>query len=66
VNRSHKDGEEGGEESKYSLDMPKREIEEYIKIIEKNTEFFSNENPDMIIEDLAGYFEEKGYKFELA
>jgi hypothetical protein len=56
VNRSHK-GEEGAEEeSKYSLELPKREIEEYVQFVTKNTEFFSNENPDILLDELAGFF----------
>lgn len=32
----------------------------------KNTEFFTTENPDDILDELVGYFEEKKFKVLLA
>jgi len=59
--------EEGEEESKFEVEeVKKREIEEYVQYIQKNTEFFSNENPDILLSELAGYFEEKGQKFTMS
>ena len=37
-----------------------------MRIVNKTTEFFSTANPDELLEELAGYFAEKGYKFEIA
>lgn len=65
VNRGH--GEEGQEESKYQIEEEnKRQIEEYVKLFNKNTEFFTTEQPDIILQELEGYFEEKGYKVQVA
>lgn len=54
VNRGK--GEEGEEENKYSLEETKREMEEYVRIINKNTEFFSTADPNQLLDELAGYF----------
>lgn len=59
MNRSHG---ENGEEEKYSLDDPKRVLEEYVRVVNKNTEFFTTENPDEVLDEILGYFDEKGYK----
>jgi len=32
----------------------------------KNTEFFTTENPDDVLDELVGYFEEKGFKVNIA
>ena len=59
MNRGHSD--EAGEESKYGLDEEcKRDLEEYVRLVNKNTEFFTTEHPDNILEELMGYFQEKG------
>ena len=58
--------EEGEEESKYDVEESIREIEEYVRFVNKNTEFFSTANPNELLNELAGYFEEKGYKFDIA
>lgn len=64
VNRSH--GTDGEEEQKYGLEESKRQIEEYVRLFNKNTEFFTTECPENILEEILGYFEEKGYKTEVA
>jgi serine/threonine protein kinase len=66
VNRSHPARGDGEEESKYNLEEVKRDIEEYNPIVKKTTEFFTTEVPDDILDELVGYFEEKGYKPEIA
>ena len=53
-------GENEAEEEKYS----ERTIEEYVRFVQKNTEFFSTWTPNEIWEELKAYFQEKGYKFE--
>jgi hypothetical protein len=35
-------------------------------VINKNTEFFTTAEPDLMLDELAGYFEEKGYKFTIS
>ena len=32
----------------------------------KNTEFFTTQEPDTLLSEIAGYFEDCGYKFEVA
>jgi len=59
VNRSHGDN---GEEEKYNIDDQKRTLDEYVRVINKNTEFFTTENPDEVLDEILGYFAEKGYK----
>jgi hypothetical protein len=60
VNRGH--GEEG-EENKYALDEEnKRSLDEYVRVLNKNTEFFTTELPDDILQEILGYCEEKGMK----
>jgi serine/threonine protein kinase len=66
VNRSHPANRDVEEESKYNLEEVKRDIEEYNSIVKKTTEFFTTECPDDILDELVGYFEEKGYKPEIA
>ena len=73
VNRCHptrkvdENGQEvGEEESKYNLEDNVIEIEEYNPVVKKTTEFFTTEKPDDILDELVGYFEENGYKPELA
>ena len=58
--------DEGEEEKKYDLEEAKREIEEYEPVIGKNTEFFTQENPDELLMEIAGYFETKEYKVQVA
>lgn len=56
------EGEErGDEESKHEV----RAIEPYFDAIKKNTQFFSNINPDNLLGELEGYFKEKTYKFTI-
>jgi hypothetical protein len=65
VNRGH--GDEGAEESKYGLgEESKRQLEEYVRLVNKNTEFFTTECPDTVLEEILGYFEEKGYRAQCA
>jgi hypothetical protein len=33
-----------------------------VKLVNKNTEFFTTENPDIVLEELIGYFFDKGCK----
>lgn len=62
----HRGNAEGEEESKYDLEETKREIEDYVRLVNKNTEFFTSEDPDKLLNEIAGYFEESGYKFDVA
>lgn len=55
-----------GEESKFDVEETKRQIEEYVRLVNKNTEFFTTTDPSEMLEELAGYFEEKGYKFQIS
>lgn len=43
-----------------------RKMDEYVRIIAKNTEFFSTQDPDMLLDELLHYGEQKGYKFQAA
>lgn len=62
VNRSH--GQEG-EEQKYGLEECTRTIDEYIPIVAKNTEFFTTEKPEVVLEEMLAYFEEKCFKAQV-
>lgn len=64
MNRGH--GEDGTEEEKYDVEEVKREIEEYVRFVQKNTEFFTTADPETLLGEIAGYFEEKGYTFAVA
>ena len=37
-----------------------------MRLVNKNTEFFTTELPEDILDELTGYFEEKGFKFQVA
>ena len=41
-------------------------MEDYVRFVNKNTEFFTTEDPETLLAELAGYFEECGFKFEVA
>lgn len=66
VNRSEPSRGDGEEENKYGVEEQKRQIEEYVRLVGKNTEFFTTENPDEVLDELVGYFEEKGFKVNIA
>jgi len=61
VNRAYGTNGEEEEEEKYGLEESKRRIEEYVRLFNKNTEFFTTECPENILLEILGYFEEKGY-----
>lgn len=44
----------------------KRSLDEYVRVLNKNTEFFTTELPDDILQELLGYCEEKGFKAQAA
>lgn len=52
----------GEEESK--VNIKPREAEEYYRVINKNTEFFSTSDPEDIFGELIGYLGEKGIAYE--
>lgn len=37
-----------------------------MRCVNKNTEFFTTENPDDVLDELVGYFEEKKCKVQVA
>ena len=59
-NRGIADGEE--EEKGEGL----RELQEWVDVAKKNTEFFSNESADDLLASIDLYFTEKQYKFEVS
>lgn len=60
VNRGH--GDEEGEESKYAVEeSTKRTIDPYMKVVNKNTEFFTSMDPSHLLDEFLGYFEAKGF-----
>lgn len=61
---AHDESVNRGEEQKI-LDC-KRELEEYMPFMNKNTEFFTNEKPDVVLSDLIAFFKTKGFKFNVA
>jgi hypothetical protein len=38
-------------------------LDEYVRLVNKNTEFFTTEAPEDVWAELLGYFEEKGFTF---
>lgn len=52
VNRGHGDD---NEENKYDLDV-QRQLDEYCNPVKTVTEFFTTENPDVVFDELLGYF----------
>jgi hypothetical protein len=53
------------EETKYEAEE-KRIIEDYISAVKKNTDLFSTNDPEILIDEILNFLEAKGYKYELA
>jgi hypothetical protein len=61
------EGEEEEEEKKFAIDDSKRNLEEYVRVINKNTELFSTYDAEAILETILDYLKEMGYdKFKLS
>lgn len=56
------EGDEEEEENKYELETNKRRLTEYVRAVNKNTELFSTEDADKILNTLLDYAHEKGFK----
>lgn len=52
---------EGDEESKHEL----RTLEPYIEGVKKNTQFFSEINPQNLLGEIQGYFNDKNFKVDI-
>lgn len=37
-----------------------------MRVVNKNTEFFTTQDPNQTLNEIAGYFEDGGFKFEVA
>ncbi len=53
--------EENGEESKYDVEQDIRKLGDYVKAVNKNTELFSSENADTILDTLVDYADKNGF-----
>ena len=58
------EGDEEAEEEKFQI--PQRKIEKYLRLVNKNTEFFSSNEPEELLEMFMKYLEKSGAKFEVA
>lgn len=56
-------GEGKEEEAKHELSVAasKRTIETYTEVVKKNTEFFTSETPENLINEIGGLFQELGH-----
>lgn len=50
---------------KYELSVSKRLMDDYIRLVHKNTEFFSTVSPNDLLAELAGYLEDRGQKVRI-
>ena len=41
-------------------------IDDYVSVVSKLTEFMTTQSPDDLLDELAGYFEERQAKYEIA
>lgn len=60
IDRGEGDKEE--EESKYEVETNKRQLTEYVRAVNKNTELFSTEDADKILDTLLDYAHKNGFK----
>lgn len=58
---------EANEENKYDVEAKaQRQLDEYVDAIKSVTQFFTTEEPELVLEELEGYFGEKGYKVQVS
>jgi hypothetical protein len=60
------EGNEEEEEKKYEVEEVERKMDDYIRIVHRNTEFFSTYDPKVLFDVLQQYAEESGCQVELA
>lgn len=58
---AHRGDADDEEEKKFEIADTKRNIEEYVRVINKNTELFSTAEADAILETILNYIEDMGY-----
>lgn len=46
--------------------METRQIDEYIRIVNKNTELFSTEDADVLLDTIVDFADKQGYKYQVA
>ena len=58
--------EEQDDEAKHEILAPvKRALDPYVEFVKKNTEFFTLENPEALIDEIGGYLQDEGHKVKL-
>jgi len=60
------EGDEGEEEKKYETEVSKRNIDDYVRIVHKNTEFFSLFDAETLLGALTQYAAESGFTIDVA
>jgi hypothetical protein len=64
--RAYRGAHRGDGDDEEEEKIEKRNIEEYIRVVNKNTEIFSTEDPDVLLGTIVDFADKQGYKYQVA
>lgn len=64
--RAYRGAHRGEGDNEEEEKIEKRNIEEYIKVVNKNTDMFTTEDPDVLLDIIVDFAEKQGYKYQVA